>query len=107
MNINNWSLLGQYKGNVVATIPANAIHVRATINETKTSDRSVWFDLYPNIDASGTYTEGAYYFNGAGLGSQIQWDKTARTLVYVAYFIDGSSVISDANRTIMTVYYRT
>lgn len=102
--IPTWNYLGSVsvKGPSL-TVPASSIHVLCIIQDTYSEPRTASLDLYPGISKSGYYAIGAYYFNGAGLGSQIKWDGTNRTVSFAVHYTDAK--IQDSGVTLY-VYYR-
>ena len=104
MNIITWNYLGSVsvKGPAL-TVPASASHVLCIIQDTYSEPRTASLDLYPGISKSGYYAIGAYYFNGAGLGSQIKWDGTNRTVSFNSHYTDATQQNSGVT---LYVYYR-
>ena len=101
--IPTWNYLGSVSVKGSLTVPASAIHVLCIIQDNYSEPRTASLDLYPGISKSGYYAIGAYYFNGAGLGSQIKWDGTNRTVSFAVHYTDAK--IQDSGVTLY-VYYR-
>lgn len=99
-DISAFTLLGSAGHDQSLTVPSNAFHVVVIVLDTIT--RAVSLDLYPNISPSGDYAVGSYYFNGAGMGVQIQWKKDTRKVKVIGFYVDGVNYNNDT----MYVYYR-
>lgn len=100
MNISAFTLLGIASHEQQLTVPSNAFHVVVIAQDAYA--RAVSLDLYPNISPSNKYSAGSYYYNGAGMGVQIEWNQSTRNVRVVLFSIDGSNY----NNETVYVYYR-